>query len=395
MLRSRYPTGAIGSDPGGGKRIRVLHFISDAFSTPYFRLIARYTDRGRFAMQVASLAAAGGLQEGLEEISIPTFALGVKRRAEYPQAVMELAWWLRRNRIDVLHAHLFEASIVGLLAARAANVRLGVFTGHHSHEVPLHGRRALLEVDRFVARQLANVIVAPSREMRDTFVDVYGANPDNVVVIEHGLDLTRFDPAQADREAVRTELGLTNKLVLGAISKHFWVKNLNALVRAFASIAAAREDAHLVVLGVGDSSSLAALVGELGVADRVSILGRRHDVPNVLAALDIFVHPALAESFGFAIIEAMAMERPVVATPVGIARDVIEDGVSGITITGTDPDSVRDAIIRAIAARERWPELGIEARRRVLGFTPERWVQGHERLYEERLRTRRARAVAR
>src|SRR5438067_4067775 len=134
-------------------RIRVLHFVSDSYSTEYFRLIARHTDRSRFEMQVASLRASGGLQRGLEEIGIPTFALAAERRVQYPSAVSQLAWWLRRNRIDVLHAHLFEASIVGLLAATAVRVPLGVFTGHHSHEVPLHHRRALLEVDRFVARQ--------------------------------------------------------------------------------------------------------------------------------------------------------------------------------------------------------------------------------------------------
>jgi glycosyltransferase involved in cell wall biosynthesis len=106
-------------------------------------------------------------------------------------------------------------------------------------------------------------------------------------------------------------------------------------------------------------------------------------VPDVLAAFDLFVHPALAESFGLAIVEAMAMARPVVTTHVGIAGDVVEDGVSGIEIRGTDAASVRDAIERAVACRDRWPDLGAEARRRALTFTPERWVQAHERLYED------------
>jgi glycosyltransferase involved in cell wall biosynthesis len=364
----------------------VLHFISDSIPTEYFRLVARYTDHSRFDVRVASLAPADGLQAGLAEIAIPTFAMAAERRAQYPRTVLALARWLRRHQVDVLHAHLFEASFVGLLAARAAGTRLGVFTGHHSHEVPLYQRRALLEVDRFVANRLAHVIVAPSREMGETFLNVYRSDPAKVEVIEHGLDLTRFDPRRTNGEAVRTELGLGGKLVLGAISKHHWVKNLEALVRAFESVAAARDDAHLVVLGAGDPSSLARLVEELGLDQRVSILARRHDVPEVLAAFDLFIHPALAESFGFAVVEAMAMERPVVATPVGIARDVIEDGLSGIRASGTDAESLRDAIMRAIASRERWPEMGAEGRRRAVVFTPERWVQAYERLYENRLR---------
>jgi glycosyltransferase involved in cell wall biosynthesis len=363
----------------------VLHFISDSQSTGYFRLIAKHTDHARFRMQVGSLEPAGGLQAGLREIGIPTFALGADSRWGYPPAILRLAARLRRERIDVLHTHLFEASLVGLVAAKLARTKLAIFTGHHSHEVPLHQRRLLFEVDRFAARWLADVVISPSGEMRDTFVNVYGCRPDHVEVIEHGIDLSRFDPDAIDGTAVRSELGLDGKLVFGAISKHFWVKNLDALVRAFAAVAERNPDAYLVVLGIGDRAPLSALVDSLGLAEKVGVLPPRRDVQQVLAAFDVFVHPALAESFGLAVVEAMAMGRPVVATPVGIAGDVVEDGVSGISIAGTDVPSLIEAMTRALEWRERWPEMGAEARRRALEFTPERWVDAHERLYEERL----------
>lgn len=365
--------------------IGVVHFISDSQATEYFRLIARHTNHGRFKMQVGSLDRAGGLQDGLREIGISTFALGAKSRWSYPLATLRLAVRLRRERIDVLHTHLLDASLVGLLAAKLARTKLAIFTGHHSHEVPLHHRRLLFEVDRFMARWLADVVISPSREMRDTFVDVYGCPPDHVEVIEHGTDLTRFDPDATSGTEVRSELGLNGKLVFGAISKHFWVKNLDSLVRAFSVIAERNPEAHLVVLGIGDRSSLAALVDSLGLGRQVSLLAPRRDVPQVLAAFDVFVHPALAESFGLAVVEAMAMGRPVVATPVGIAGDVIEDGVSGIRIGGSDIDSLVEAMSRSLEWRDRWPEIGAEARRRSLAFTPERWVAAHERLYERRL----------
>jgi glycosyltransferase involved in cell wall biosynthesis len=370
------------------RRIRVLHFISDSYPTEYFRLLARHTDWSRFELTVGSLDLPGGLQAGLGELGVPTFALGVRRRPEYPPAVVALARWLRHHQVDVLHAHLFEASFVGLLAARLGGTPLKVFTGHHSHEVPLHHRRALLELDRFMARRLADVVVAPSPEMGETFVNKYRCDPKRVKVIEHGLDLTKFNPAHTNPQPVRTELGLEDKVVLGAISKHFWVKNLEALVRAFAMVAAQRADVHLIVLGIGDSSALSALVGRLGLEPRVTVVAPRQDIPDVLAACDLFVHPALAESFGFAIVEAMAMSLPVVCTPVGIAREVIEDGVSGITIRGTDPDSIRTAITTALQQPGRWSDLGSEARRRALRFTPDRWVSRHELLYQEQLLSR-------
>jgi glycosyltransferase involved in cell wall biosynthesis len=358
--------------------------VSHSYPTEYFRLIARNTDHTRFEMRVGALDAADGLQEGLTEFAISTFALGTTSRRSYPLATLRLARRLRRQKADVVHTHLFEASLVGLLAAKLARSRLAIFTGHHSHEVPLHQRRLLFEVDRFAARWLADVVIAPSEEMRDTFINVYGCRPDKVELIEHGVDLTGLDPDATDTN-LRSELGLDGKLVFGAISKHFWIKNLDALVEAFAVIRERNPDAHLVILGRGESSSVSATVDRLGLGDHVTILAPRLDVPRVLATFDVFVHAALAESFGLAIVEAMAMRRPVVATPVGIAGDIIEDGVSGFRVDGTDPAALVDAMGRALEARDRWAEIGAEARRRALTFTPERWVRAHENLYERRL----------
>ena len=359
-------------------------------ATEYFRLIARHTDHSRFVMQVGSLESGGGLQEDLGEMGIPTFALGAGSRWSYPLATLRLAARLRRQKIDVLHTHLIDASLVGLVAAKLARTKLAIFTGHHSHEVPLHQRRLLFEVDRFAARWLADVVISPSEEMRETFVDRLRL-PARPRRGDRARDRSQPVRPRCHRRSRRSarELGLDGKLVFGAISKHFWVKNLDALVRAFAPIAERNPEAHLVVLGIGDRAPLQGLVDDLGLQRRVSVLAPRPDIPEVLAAFDVFVHPALAESFGLALIEAMAMRRPVVATPVGIAGDVLEDGVNGIRIGGTDVDSIIEAMSRALEWRDRWPQLGAEARRRVLKFTPERWIEAHERLYERRLGVRR------
>src|SRR5947209_13635475 len=94
--------------------IRVLHFISNSYPSDYFPVIARHTDHERFVMQVGSLDRSGGLQDQLAAQGVPTFALGVESRARYPLAALRLASRLRSQRVDVLHTHLFEASLVGL-----------------------------------------------------------------------------------------------------------------------------------------------------------------------------------------------------------------------------------------------------------------------------------------
>lgn len=136
---------AIGFEPGSGERIKLLHFITDSEPLEPFRRVAQHTDHTRFDLHVGSLDSGGRLQNGLRELNIPTLALGAERRSQYPMAVLRLARWLRHRRIDIVQVHLFDASIVGSLAARLARVPVTIFSGHHSHEIPLYKRSLLLK----------------------------------------------------------------------------------------------------------------------------------------------------------------------------------------------------------------------------------------------------------
>jgi glycosyltransferase involved in cell wall biosynthesis len=108
----------------------------------------------------------------------------------------------------------------------------------------------------------------------------------------------------------------------------------------------------------------------------------RNDVPELLAAFDVFVHPAIAESFGMVIVEAMAMERPVVSTRVGIAPDVIESGVNGLLSAGSDRAMLERAMLEMLEIRPRWVDMGTAARGSVVGWTAERMAARYEELYE-------------
>jgi glycosyltransferase involved in cell wall biosynthesis len=367
------------------EHLRVLHFIDSSDAAGYFSLIAEYTDRSRFELSVGSLRGQGPLHERLGREGVRTFAVGARTRRDYPGAVVRLARRLCREKVDVLHMHLLEASIVGVAAATLARTPLVVFTGHHSHEVPLHNRRLLLEVDRTLCR-LSDVVIAPSLQMAQGFIDDYGCPPEKVEVIHHGLDLRRFDPAAHTGDRFRAELGWEDALLLVVISKHHWIKNVRGLLEAFSTFSGRYPEARLAILGIGDYTENKALVAGLGLSETVRVLDPRPDISEVLAAADLLVHPALAESFGFAILEAMAMSKPVVTTAVGVAPEVIEDGVNGILANGTDPESLSLALERALAKRAEWPEMGRAARERALGFSAQRWVTEHEECYVRRLR---------
>jgi glycosyltransferase involved in cell wall biosynthesis len=121
----------------------------------------------------------------------------------------------------------------------------------------------------------------------------------------------------------------------------------------------------------------------LGIGDRVVFTGPRSDVPELLAAFDAFVHPAVAESFGMVIVEAMAMGLPVLTTPVGIACEVIHGRGSGLVTNGSDPIALERGLLELLELRSSWPEMGAAARRQVVGFTAQRMASRYHELYEK------------
>jgi FkbM family methyltransferase len=372
----------------GDRRVRVLHLISDAGPHPYFALIGDHANREIFDVRLATVGPAGALQADARRIGFASFALGAGARTSYPEATLALARRLRRDRIDVLQTHLLDGSVVGLTAARLARTPAAVLTAHHSHEIPLLRRRSLTAVDRLCAGSLCDAIIAPSGQMGETLVEFHRVRHEKVHVIHHGFELDRLNPEIVDGAQTRAEVGLEGKVVLSSVGRLYWMKNQQALLRAFAEICPAAPDAVLLLAGPGDQKPLRRLAGSLGMQERVRFLGRRDDVPELLAATDLFVHPALAESFAMVIVEAMAMACPIVSTPVGIAPDVIRDGETGVLAADATVDALAAALVKALSMRDRWPAMGAEARGLANEFQAGRMVRAYETLYLDLLDTR-------
>lgn len=359
---------------------RVVHVITDAGPHAYFRTLIESGGLDRSTVSVGCVGPAGDLQRDMQSLGVATFALGARSRAEYPVATIRLARLLRRLRPDVVQTHLPDGCLVGLTAGRLARVPVNVMTAHHSHELPFHGRR-LVWVDRLCAGPLADHIIAPSQQVADTLMRYARVAAAKIDVVHHGFDLERLNPDGVDGQAVRSELGLDGKLVFGAIGRIYWLKNYPALVTAFASVASQVPEAVLVIVGAGDSRGLQILANGRGIGDRLVLPGVRADIPRLLAAFDVFVHPAIAESFGMVIIEALAMARPVISTPVGIAPEVLDDGVTGFLTPATNAVSLEHTLRRTLAARASWTKVGTQGRRRVSAFTAAEMASAYSRLY--------------
>ena len=186
-------------------------------------------------------------------------------------------------------------------------------------------------------------------------------------MIPSGVDTERFAPTAVDRAAAKRALGLPEGApAIGTVGRLEARKGTRTLIEALARLDGAIGDAHLVVAGDGPlREELAGLAARLGVADRVRLLGNRDDVRDVLAALDVFALPSLTEGMSNALLEAMAMALPLVATAVGGNPEVVTDAEHGLLVPPGDPEPLARAIGRLLANREDGARMGAAARRRV------------------------------
>lgn len=369
------------------RRFKVLHFISDAGQSPYLCDMAEHVNHTEFDFTVASLSPAGTLQEQMKARGIQTFALNYTRRAQYIGATLRLAALLRRKRFDIIQTHLFDASLVGLAAARLAGIPLAIFTGHHSHEIPFHRRLALKWADTLASRWLSHFVVAHCIEMKEMFIREEGVPAAKIKIIPFGFDLARLRPAPTARARIRTELGLNGKRVFGAIGRMYWIKNYPSLFKAFSLIAARVPDVVLLVIGDGpDRERLKRLAAELAVEDRIIFTGHRRDIVDVLSAIDVFVHAALAESFGQVYIEAFALRKPVVSTAVGISREIIENGTNGFLVPLDNSDALREALEEMLRLADKWEQMGADGEKRIQQFAIEKVQPAYEAQYLEWLK---------
>jgi glycosyltransferase involved in cell wall biosynthesis len=322
----------------------------------------------------AAFAAAGA-----EPIRIPRPGPGLA-----PSLVPRLARWLRAHAVDVVHTHNRMALIYGAPAGRLA--RSGVVHTKHGNN-PRGGtelwaaRAAARCVDAFVA--VSPETAGRARLRREV-------SPEKLSVVANGIALARFGPDAAARAAVRAELGIdAGAWVVGTVGRLATEKNQALLLRAAAPLLG--PGARLLVAGDGPlRPALAELAAALGIAPFVHLLGARHDVPEVLAALDVFVLSSDTEGLPLVIPEAMATGLPVVSTGVGGVPTVLDEGETGFLVPPGDEDTLRERLGRLQAAPDIARACGRRARVAALArFSAERMGREYLELYARVLDRRR------
>jgi glycosyltransferase involved in cell wall biosynthesis len=309
------------------------------------------------------------------------------RRPLDPALLWALGRHVKRARVDLVHAHEFTMNVYGGVAAALAGVP-AVGT--------VHGRGYYAEAGRRIAALklavgLGLVPVAVSSDIQRFLSATLGLP--GVRLIPNGIDVDR--PASGDRARARAALGLPpGAPVIGAVGNLYAVKGHAVLLRAAAALP---PSVHVVIAGRGEEeAALRREAAALGLGDRLHLLGFRDDVPDLLAAFDIYALPSFSEGQSLALLEAMAAGRPIVATAVGGNPELLgAPSPAGLLVPPGDPAALGAALGRLLADPGAAATLAAAARARARAeFSLAVMVGRYRALYAERLAARGGRRAA-
>ncbi|MGH7744720.1 MAG: glycosyltransferase [Candidatus Dormibacteria bacterium] len=321
--------------------------------TQMAQIACRLAQRGHH-ITVAPLRGGGPLEEPLRKAGIQIVPFPKRRRIFSFQGIfqmMRMAWFIRREKFDVVHAHDLWSNLMAVPAARLACAPVILVSQRNLAHIPWYTpfRR---KVVRFLYA-LSDGVIVNSDAIRELLVKEFHVAPNLVHVLHNGVDLERFVNTRGDRREILPSIPSNGKWILHIANLNSEVKGHAVLIEAARIISAAFADVHFIF--VGDGSLRARLedqVHEAKLESCVHFVGRRSDVADLLSCGDLFVFPSLAEGLPNALLEAAAAGLAIVATTIGGIPEIIENNLNGILIPPGDSQALANASLRLLKDRE-------------------------------------------
>lgn len=332
------------------------------------------------------------LVSDLRALGAPVVCFGGRSNPAILLRARALARYLRREKIDLLHCHLPVAGIVGRLAGRMAGVPV-VYTEHNKME-RYHGLTRRLNVATW--RWQAHA-VAVSKSVADS-IRAHVPKGVPLTTVDNGVDVDHFSPNAADGREVRERFGIPpDAPVVGTVAVFRVQKRLDDWLAAAARVRAALPTAHFLLVGDGPlRGEVEGWIKAHNLNDCVHLAGLQTEVRPYVAAMDVHQMSSQFEGLPIALLEAMAMARPVVATAVGGIPEVITDSQNGRLVPPAAPDRLAEAAITLLRDDAGREAMGRAARETVAErFSIVRMQRQLEAIYREVIEAHRAKRVAR
>ncbi|NPV05569.1 MAG: glycosyltransferase family 4 protein [Syntrophaceae bacterium] len=322
-------------------------------------------------------------------VKILTLAGLVRRVSPVKDLVTLLALWrlFRRERPRIVHTHTSKAGILGRWAAWLAGVPVVIHTPHGHVFWGYFGpakTRFFIFLEKLSALVTDRLVMLTDQERID-HLRVGIAPEEAFVTIHSGVDLAPFMAAKAARDEARRALGIPDgAFAVGTVGRLTAIKGPGVLVDAARRVIGRHPDSVFVFLGAGELlEALQARAADLGIAANVRFVGWRPDAARLMSALDCFAFPSINEGMGKALVEAMALEKPVVASRVGGIIDLVDDGVNGFLVPAGDPQALAERILFCLENPETARRMARRAAEKAAVYGSAAMVRKIEALYAE------------
>jgi len=346
-------------------------------------LLAENLNRGLFDVAIAS-APGGPLVDRAEEKGLRHLAVPLEKKLVL-RSVGKIAAVLEENKVDILHTHGGYAGLYGRWAARRSRTPVIVHTLHGIHYLHYRNpviRQIFIHLERRCSRFTDKLILVSHADLGRA-IKYRLAPQDKMSVVLNGTALPE-ELSREFREIKRRELNLEpGRRVVGTVARLHRQKGVLYLLLAAPMILDRFPEVRIMVVGEGPMKGrLRRKARALGISDRVLFLGARTDAAEIMALFDIFVLPSLWEGLPFVLVEAAALGKPIVSTAVDGAREVIDDGKTGVLVPPRAPQALAEAVISLLADSSKASRLAERAKAVIPARFPlQRMVEQTQSLY--------------
>jgi len=385
--------GSAGPPQGGREALkrRKVFFLVDSFNVGGTETqaveLARRLDPLAYDLTVGCLKREGPLLDRLQKSSIEVIEFYPRGGIDSIGGVREmlrLAAFLRRGGFEVVHTHDLWSNLLGVPAARIARVPVIVSSRRDLSQFAWYktSRRAWLRR----IQNLSNIVLANADSIREVLIREDGFAAEKIRVIGNGVETEQFRTAPRERERLFPGVG-DSKLIVLVGNMHSDVKGHPWLIDAAQVVVQEFPATRFVLVGDGEQrKKLENRIANLGLQKSFLFLGRRKDIPEILACCDLAVLPSRAEGLPNAVLEYLAAGLPIVATKIGGISEIIHDGDTGLLVPPENSQALGAAVVRLLRNPELSRKLGRAGQEYVQrNFSFDRLIREVDGLYTELL----------
>ena len=279
-----------------------------------------------------------------------------------PKVVFHIVEKLKREQFSLIHTHGYKANILGGTAAKLAGVK-GVATVHLHTETSY--RLRLYKIIDLLALRFFPKVIAVSESIRQHLI-ANGLPPEKVVTVHNAIDLEAFTSSVSspNDKVLENQLGISgDQIIVSIVGRLTSQKGHHYFLESAKRVLEVLPKTRFLIVGDGPlRENLEGLSLSLGIAQAVRFLGYRQDIATLMGMSDVIVMPSLKEGLPYVLLEALALARPVVGTPVGGIPEVVKHGETGFLVPPKDSESLAEAVIQVLRNPEKAARLGERGR---------------------------------